>query len=108
MLLYMKNKNFVSISILLIFGTTFVGLLALSPSNQMVWASIAGSNNSSNSNQQEGSDSCNPEDCPPPHEAIDHINKAQSAIKNGDTEGAQKHLDLAKQSLGCSPIDPRC
>ena len=39
---------------------------------------------SSNSNQQ----------------AIDHINQAQSAMQNGDTEGAQGHLDLAKQALG--------
>jgi hypothetical protein len=45
---------------------------------------------SSNSNQQ----------------AIDHINQAQSSLQNGDTEGAQTNLDLAKKALGCSPFDP--
>jgi hypothetical protein len=40
-------------------------------------------------------------------EAIEHINQAQSALKNGDTAGAQTHMDLAKQSLGCNPLDPR-
>ncbi|MGI0043274.1 MAG: hypothetical protein ACRD47_06150 [Nitrososphaeraceae archaeon] len=39
-------------------------------------------------------------------EAIDHINQAQSALQNGDTVGAQSHLDLAKQALGCNPGDP--
>jgi hypothetical protein len=89
----MKNKRMVSLkswNILLIFGTT-VGLLAL-PSSQMVSASYEGSN-ASNSNQ----------------EAIDHINQAQSALQNGDTEGAQMHMDSAKQALGCNKIiDPNC
>jgi hypothetical protein len=40
-------------------------------------------------------------------QAIDHINQAQSALQNGDTEGANGHLDLAKQALGCNPLDPR-
>jgi hypothetical protein len=40
-------------------------------------------------------------------EAINHINQAQSALQNGDTAGAQSHLDLAKQAVGCSPLDPR-
>ena len=40
-------------------------------------------------------------------EAINHINQAQSALQNGDTAGAQSHLDLAKQALGCNPLDPR-
>jgi hypothetical protein len=40
-------------------------------------------------------------------QAIDHINQAQSALQNGDTAGAQMHMDLAKQALGCSPLDPR-
>ena len=31
--------------------------------------------------------------------AIEHINNAQSALQNGDTEGANNHLELAKQSL---------
>jgi hypothetical protein len=42
-------------------------------------------------------------------EAIDHINQAQSALDNGDTEGAKGHLDLAKKALGCDrAIDPNC
>jgi hypothetical protein len=44
----------------------------------------------------------------PNQEAIDHINDAQSALQNGDAEGAQRHLDAAKKALGCSPLDPRC
>ncbi|MDN5847663.1 MAG: YfdX family protein [Candidatus Nitrosocosmicus sp.] len=94
----MKSKNMVSISILLILGTTFVGLLTL-PSYQMVSASIVGGSNASDSNQG-GAEGCNPQwgDC---QEAINHINKAQSALQSGDTEGAQTHLDLAKQAL-CS------
>jgi hypothetical protein len=40
-------------------------------------------------------------------QAVDHINQAQSALQNGDTQGAQMHMDLAKQALGCSPMDPR-
>ncbi len=31
--------------------------------------------------------------------ALGHINNAQTALQNGDTEGANNHLDLAKQSL---------
>ncbi|MDN5866644.1 MAG: YfdX family protein [Candidatus Nitrosocosmicus sp.] len=98
------NKNAVCISILLIFGTTIGGLLALGPS-QIVWASIVEGSNTSNFSQ-EGAGGCNPYDC---QEAVNHINEAKSSLQNGDTEGAQKHLDLAKQSLGCNPItDPRC
>jgi hypothetical protein len=29
-------------------------------------------------------------------QAIDHINQAQSALQNGDTQGAHGHLDLVK------------
>ena len=32
--------------------------------------------------------------------AIEHINQAQAALQNGDTETANNHLELAKQSLG--------
>lgn len=89
----MKNKSMVSLkswNILVIFGTT-VGLLTLAYP-QMVSATGTG------------------EVYPPSNdEAINHINEAQSAMQNGDTEGAQRHLDLAKQALGCNPItDPRC
>ena len=42
-------------------------------------------------------------------QAVNHINQAQSALQNGDTAGAQSHLDLAKQALGCNKIiDPNC
>lgn len=122
----MKNKSMVSLlkswNILLIFGTTAVGLLAL-PSSQMVSASVVSGSNTSNSNQG-AAEGCNPITDPrcntenpsssssgasnSNQEAIGHINEAQSALQNGDTEGAQGHLDLAKQALGCSPIDPRC
>lgn len=30
---------------------------------------------------------------------INHINEAQEALQNGDTETANNHLELAKQSL---------
>ncbi len=30
---------------------------------------------------------------------LDHINQAQAALQNGDTEGANNHLELAKQTL---------
>ena len=45
----------------------------------------------------------------PNQEAIDHITEAQSALDNGDTEGAKGNLDLAKKSLDCDrAIDPNC
>jgi hypothetical protein len=45
----------------------------------------------------------------PNQEAINHINQAQSALQNGDTEGAQQYLDLAKKALTpCNPGDPHC
>ena len=31
--------------------------------------------------------------------AVDHINHAQTALQNGDTENANHHLELAKQHL---------
>lgn len=30
---------------------------------------------------------------------LEHINNAQAALQNGDTESANNHLELAKQSL---------
>jgi hypothetical protein len=52
------------------------------------------SGGASNSNQQQ---------------AINHINQAQSSLQNGDTGGAQTHMDLAKQALICNPGDSaRC
>ena len=45
----------------------------------------------------------------PNQEAVNHINLAQSALQNGDTAGAQMHMDAAKQALGCNKIiDPNC
>ena len=67
---------------LIILGTA-VGILA-SVASPMLITSVEGSAAASNPNQ----------------EAIDHINQAQSALDNGDTEGARGHLDLAKKSLG--------
>ena len=32
-------------------------------------------------------------------DAVNHINKGQEALQNGDTEGANNHLELAKESL---------
>jgi hypothetical protein len=123
----MKNKSTTDlrlVNMLLIFGTTVVALLVPTSSQlQMVSASVEGSApgaNTSNSNQgaAEGCSPmdprCGPQDQPnssgasnPNQEAADHINEAQSALQNGDTEGAQRHLDLAKQALGCNPLDPR-
>jgi hypothetical protein len=121
----MKNKSMIGlqlVNILLIFGTT-VALLVSTSSSHMISASVEGGapgSNNSNSNQgaAEGCSPmdprCGPQDQPnssgasnPNQEAADHINEAQSALQNGDTEGAQRHLDLAKQALGCNPLDPR-
>lgn len=85
----MNNKRITQLrlgSVLVIFGVA-TGLL-VSLSSEVVSASISASN--------------------PNQEAADHINEAKSALRNGDTEGAQKHLDLAHQALGCDPWDPRC
>ena len=78
--------------------------------SHMVLATIEGGTSGSNSSDvmrfKQHKD--NPTQTPiNPEEAVDHINDAQSALQNGDTEGAQKHLDLAKQALGCNPLDPR-
>jgi hypothetical protein len=81
-------------NILLIFGTTIALLVSTSSQMQMVSASVEGGATGSNTSN-------------PNQEAADHINEAQSALQNGDTEGAQRHLDLAKQALGCNPLDPR-
>jgi hypothetical protein len=124
----MKNKSMIGLqsrNILLIFGMTVVALLVPTSSQmQMVSASVEGSApgaNTSNSNQgaAEGctpmDPRCGPQDQPnssgasnPNQEAADHINEAKSALQNGDTEGAQRHLDLAHQALGCGYYDPRC
>jgi hypothetical protein len=42
----------------------------------------------------------------PNQQAIDHISQAQSSLQNGDTEGAQRNMDLAKNALGCTPKWP--
>jgi hypothetical protein len=80
-------------SLFLIRSSTLFTELGDSPvSSQMLSASSeegASGSNASNPNQ----------------EAIDHINDAQSALQNGDAEGAQRHLDAAKKALGCSPLD---
>ena len=90
----MNNKMVAGLRLgntLIILGTA-VGLLA-SLASPMLTTSVEGSAAASNPNQ----------------EAIDHINQAQSALDNGDTEGAKGHLDLAKKSLGCDrAIDPNC
>jgi hypothetical protein len=43
----------------------------------------------------------------PNQQAIDHISQAQFTLQNGDTEGGKGLLGLAKQALGCNPLDPR-
>lgn len=124
----MKNKSMTCLqsrkNILLIFAMTTVAFLISTSSSQMLSASVEGSAlgfNTSNSNQgaAEGctpiDPRCGPQDQPnssgasnPNQEAADHINEAKSALQNGDTEGAQRHLDLAHQALGCGYYDPRC
>lgn len=109
--------------ILLIFGT--IVALLVSTSSQMVSASVDGGSpgpSSSNSNQ-EAAEGCSPIDprCNTENpdsssssgassnsnqQAIYHINQAQSALQNGDTEGAQIHMDSAKKALICNPGDP--
>ena len=42
----------------------------------------------------------------PNQQAIDHINQAQSSLQNGDTEGAQRNMNLVKDALICNPGDP--
>jgi hypothetical protein len=89
----MNNKMVAGLRLgntLIILGIA-VGLLA-SVASPMLTTSVEGSALASNSNQ----------------EAADRINDAKTALKNGDTEGAQKHLDAAHAALGCSPWDPRC
>lgn len=49
-----------------------------------------------------------PIDHPSFFQGIEHINQAQAALQNGDIEGAQRHLDLAKESLGCPPRIHEC
>ncbi len=39
---------------------------------------------------------------------MDHINDAQSALRNGDGEGVQRHLDAAKKALGSPHLTPLC
>ena len=123
----MKNKSIIGLqswNILLIFGTTIALLVSTSSQMQMVSASLEGGapgSNTSTSDQgaAEGctpmDPRCGPQDQPnssgasnPNQEAADHINEAKSALQNGDTEGAQRHLDLAHQALGCGYYDPRC
>jgi hypothetical protein len=92
----MNNKRMLDLrlgNIFIILGTAF-GLLVL-VSSQMLSASIPG-------------DASGPNASNPNQEAANHINEAKSALQNGDTEGAQRHLDLAHQVLGCDPWDPRC
>jgi hypothetical protein len=89
----MNNKRIPGLrlgNLLIILGTTF-GLLFTVSSQKL--SAQPSDLSASNSNQ----------------EAIDHINQAQSALDNGDTEGAKNHLDLAKKALGCDrAIDPNC
>ncbi|HET6730816.1 MAG TPA: hypothetical protein VFH04_04395 [Nitrososphaeraceae archaeon] len=84
----MNNKRMLDLrlgNIFIILGTAF-GLL-VSVSSQMLSASIPG-------------DASGPNASNPNQEAANHINEAKSALQNGDTEGAQRHLDLAHQALG--------
>jgi hypothetical protein len=91
----MKNKSmtdFRLVNILLIFGMT-VALVVSTSSSQMISASF-----------QEGSPGSNASNLN--QEAIDHINQAQSSLQNGDTEGAQRSMDLAKNALHCPECEP--
>jgi predicted lipid-binding transport protein (Tim44 family) len=66
--------------------------------------SQGGSQETAPASSSSGGSSSNPN-----QQAIDHINQAQSALENGDTEGAKMHMDAAKQALGCNKIiDPNC
>lgn len=38
---------------------------------------------------------------------VDHITRAQASLQNGDIEGANNHLELAKQSLQMWKVPPR-
>jgi hypothetical protein len=125
----MKNKSTTDLrleNILLIFGTTVALLVSTSSQMQMISASVEGGAPGPNYYQcfgesclagpeqsQGGSQGTAPgsssggASSDSNQQAIDHINQAQSSLQNGDTEGAQMHMDLAKQALGCSPLDPR-
>jgi hypothetical protein len=127
----MKNKGMIGLqsrNILLIFVTTVIALLVSTSSQmQMVSASVEGLQNNAditckeypplcNAGQSQGGSQGNTSDSSssgassnPNQQAIDHINQAQSALENGDTEGAKMHMDAAKQALGCNKIiDPNC
>jgi hypothetical protein len=106
----MKNKSTTDlrlVNILLIFGMS-LALLVSTSSSQTISASFQGGSpgpNNSNSNQSAGSSSSGASSNPN-QQAIDHINQAQSSLQNGDTEGAQRNMDLAKNALGCTPKWP--
>ena len=96
---------------LVIVGIAAAAGLIGSTWSQLVFATVEGGTSSSNASDaimhfKQHKD--NPTQVPiNPEEAVNHIDEAQSALQNGDTEGAQRHLDLAKQALGCNPLDPR-
>jgi hypothetical protein len=112
----MKNKSMKGIQsrkILLIFVMTAVALpVSKSSQMHMVSASVEGGTSDSNASDvmhlKQHKD--NPTQLPiNQEEAVNHINEAQSALQNGDTAGAQMHMDLAKKVLTpCNPGDPHC
>jgi hypothetical protein len=88
-----KCRTFLRLGSILVICGMATGLLCL-PSSEVVSASVAeGVGPSGGPNQEAPSGG-------PNQEAIDHISEAKIAIQNGDTEGAQRHLDLAHQALG--------
>lgn len=130
----MKNKRkfgFQSWNMLLIFGATAVMFLVSPSQMQLVFSSVyhgsetpstslvppvfkgEQSNNSGQSQGGSQDDAPNPSDGSGggasnsnQQQAINHINQAQSALQNGDTEGAQMHMDAAKQALHCEGCEP--
>lgn len=68
----------------------FAGMIALGISSMMILTTVITVAYASTGPVQTG---------PYTKQAVDHINKAQIALQNGETEGANKHLELAKQTL---------
>jgi hypothetical protein len=82
-----------------------IGLLS-STWSQMVSATVEEVTNNTDAIMKFKQHKDNPTAPNPNEEAMNHINEAQSALQNGDTQGAQRHMDLAKQALICNPGDP--
>jgi hypothetical protein len=85
---------------------SFIGTIGLLGStwSQMVSATVEEVTDDTNAIMKFKQHKDNPTQIPiNQEETLNHINEAQAALQNGDTESAQRHLDLAKQALMLPP-----